>query len=705
MTILWYDSESFCETPISVGAYRYSEDAEIMIVTYAIDDGPVHALDLTAGDASLADLQALIDKADTIRIQNSNFDRVLHAANGVRIPVEKIDDTMVVALLHSLPGSLDKLCDVLKVPVDKAKDKEGKKLIQLFCKPRPKNMKIRRATRETHPEEWARFISYAKSDIEAMREVWERLPKWNYTALEREYWLLDQRINDRGVKADLDLATSALRAFARTKQDLNERTSEMTDGAIGSLTQRDRFLEHLSGEHDINLLDAQKGTIANLLKRKDLDRDARALLEMRLQVSAASPAKYKAVLSSACSDGRLRGMTQFCGASRTLRDAGRIVQLQNLPRPTLKPKHIERAIEAMKLDCEDLIYENVSEVCVNAVRGCLIAEDDRKFTVADLSNIEGRVAAWLAGEDWKVQAFKDFDTITGFDEKGKAIRKGPDLYRLAYSRSFNIPIDQVIDKLRQIGKVMELAFQFGGALGAFHTMGANYGVELPDEEVIVLVKAWRAAHARIKAMWYDIENAAIRAIRNPDEAFTVRSLRLDMKDGYLRIRTPNGTFLSYADAYVHDTCDACKGTGVCEACEGSGKGITRGALGDCGECLATGICRECTGSGKVKPSVRYFGIDQYTRKWTEIRTWGGKFFENIVQKTARDVFFAGLKRAETKGYCIVVRVHDELLGEPPANDNYTAAGLSKEMATNDSWNIGLPLAAAGHEFQRYAKVD
>lgn len=694
MTVLWYDSESFCETPITVGAYRYSEDAEIMIVTYAFDEGPVQSLDLTAGEATMADLQKIIDKADVIRIQNSNFDRVLHAANGVDIPVDKIEDSMVVALLHSLPGSLDKLCDVLKVPVDKAKDKQGKKLIQLFCKPRPKNMKVRRATRETHPTEWAQFIDYAKSDIEAMREVWKRLPKWNFTALEREYWLLDQRINDRGVKADLDLATSALRAFARTKADLNARTAEMTDGAIGSLTQRDRFLEHLDSEHGLTLLDAQKGTIANLLKRRDLDPEARALLEMRQQAAAASPAKYKAVLASACHDGRLRGMTQFCGASRTLRDAGRIVQLQNLPRPTLKPHAVEDGIRAMKLDCEDLVYDNVSEICVNAIRGCLIAEDDRKFTVADLSNIEGRVAAWLAGEDWKVDAFRAYD-------RGE----GADLYILAYARSFGLDVSAVSKAQRQIGKVMELALQFGGAVGAFITMAANYGVELPEEEVVRLVKAWRAAHPRIKAMWYDIENAAIRAIRNPTEAYTVRGLRLDVRDGYLRIRTPNGTYLSYAQAYVHDTCDACSGTGVCEACDGTGKGITRGALGDCGECSATGICRDCTGSGKQKPSVRYFGIDQYTRKWTEITTWGGKFFENIVQKTARDVFFAGLKRAENKGYCIVVRVHDELLGEPPANDNYTAAGLSKEMATNDSWNLGLPLAAAGHEFIRYAKVD
>lgn len=681
------DLETFNDVPISVGSYKYAETAEIMLVAIAVDDGPVDVWDLTNGEGNMAALQKAIDRADEVLIQNSSFDRPVLIPHGVTIPTEKILDSMVCALMHSLPGKLEVLCDVLGVPVDKAKDKQGKKLINLFCKSRPKSMKLRRATRETHPVEWAQFVEYARLDVEAMREVWKRLPKWNYTQSERELWLLDQRINDRGVQADLDLAEAALRAFDRTKASLNERTAEMTDGKVGSLTQRDRFLDYLDEEHDFRPIDMTKGTVTAILKRKDLSAEMRELLVMRQQASAASPAKYRAVLNSACKDGRLRGMTQFCGASRTFRDAGRIVQLTNLPRPTLKPSAINAAIDAMKLDCEDLIYENVSELCVNAVRGCLVAEEGKKLVIADLSNIEGRVAAWLAGEDWKLDAFRDFDTITGWTAKGKAIRKGPDLYILAYSRSFNLPLDQVTDKLRQIGKVMELAFQFGGALGAFHTMGANYGVTLPDEEVITLVKAWRKAHPRIRDMWYDIERAAMNAIRNPQNAYTVRSLRFDMKDGYLRIRKPGGGYLTYAKARVVDEC---------EDCDGTGKGITDGALG---------VCGECEGSGKIKARIKYHGIDQYTRQWTEIDTYGGKFFENGVQSIARDIFFAGLKRAEKRGYPIVIRVYDELGAETPANDNYTVDELVEMMTADIGWCPGLPLAAAGHEMDRYQKVD
>ena len=451
----------------------------------------------------------------------------------------------------------------------------------------------------------------------------------------------------------------------------------MTDGAVGSLTQRDRFLDYLDEEHDFRPVDMTKGTVSAILKRKDLSDEMRELLVMRQQASAASPAKYKAVLGSACRDGRLRGMTQFCGASRTGRDAGRIVQLQNLPRPTLQPEQINAAIEAMKADCEDLIYDNISELCVNAVRGTLIAGENQKLVVSDLSNIEGRVAAWIAGEDWKIKAFEDFDAGIGHD-----------LYKITAGRILNKPPGDITRDERQgQGKVPELACQFGGAVGAFTTMGAIYGVTFTEERVVEIVKAWRAAHPMIRKMWYALEDAAIAAIDNPESVYNVRSLRLDMQDGYLRIRCPSGTYLTYADARVIRECPGCDGTG---------QGITGGALG---------VCDECDGSGKVKPHVVYKGVDQYTRKWQDITTWGGKFFENLVQKLARDVFFSGLKLAEENGYPVVVRVHDELCCETPDDDRFTDKGLSDQMVRKRPWMLGLPLAAAGHEMYRYAKAD
>jgi DNA polymerase len=301
----------------------------------------------------------------------------------------------------------------------------------------------------------------------------------------------------------------------------------------------------------------------------------------------------------------------------------------------------------MKADAEDLLFDNVSELCSSAVRGCIVAPEGCKLVVADLSNIEGRVAAWLAGEEWKLQAFRDFD---------KGI--GADLYKLAYGRSFLKKPEDVTKDERQIGKVMELSLQYQGGPGAFAKMGAAYGVNLPEETVGMLVKAWRKAHRAISSMWYDLENAARGAIRAPDEMFEVRGLRFSMKDGWLRLRLPSGRYLSYCGARINE--------------EGS-------------------LC--------------YQGINQYTRKWEEIDTYGGKFLEQATQATARDIFMGGLKRADEAGYNVVLRVHDELVCETPDDARYSVDGLAGCMVAGESWALGLPLAAAGHEMARYAKLD
>jgi hypothetical protein len=443
VTTLWLDLETYSETPITQGTYRYAETAEVMLVAYAFDDEPVEVIDLTAG-GSLDNVQLLIDSADKVVIHNSNFDRTVLRCNGVHVPLSKVEDTMAQALAHSLPGSLGALCDVLGVPQDKAKDKHGQKLIHLLTKPRPRNVKLRRATRETHPEEWAAFIEYARLDVDAMRDVSRRLPRWNSSGSERRVWLLDQHVNDRGIAVDVGLAEAALRAFQRSARSLAERAGLLTNGAVPSLTQAARFTAYLKSI-GYETPDLTKGTVAAALKG-DLPQHVRELLEIRQQASATSPAKYKVLINGVSSDSRLRGLLQYCGASRTGRWGGRLFQPQNLPRPTLKQDMINAGIDAMKADCEDLLFDNVSELCSSAVRGALVASPGKKLVVADLSNIEGRVLAWLADEKWKISAFADFD---------KGI--GHDLYKLAYARSFNVPPERVSKDERQIGKVMELA--------------------------------------------------------------------------------------------------------------------------------------------------------------------------------------------------------------------------------------------------------
>jgi len=649
---LFLDTETFSAIPITHGAHRYAEEAEVMLVPYAWNDEPVEVWDTQDRPHWRSELQQMVDHADRVVIHNSNFDRTVLARHAVVIPIDKIDDTMVMALMHSLPAGLGALGEATGIPQDKAKDKDGKRLIHLFTKPLPKNRKLTRATRETHPEDWQKFIGYAASDIEAMRYLYKRLPRWNYTDAERQLWALDQRMNDRGIAVDKALAAAAIRAFDRAVAELARRITALTEGKVTSATQRQKLIDYLRDDCGFPVADLTKGTLDALLKG-DLPPKVRELLEIRRQAAATSPAKYGVLLDAANSDGRLRGIIQFCGAGRTGRDAGRIFQPQNLPRPSMSGAQIDAGIDAMLHDCEDLVFDNVSELCSSAVRSALVAAPGKKLVIADLSNIEGRVAAWLANEEWKLQAFRDFDAGTGHD-----------LYVLAYARSFNITPEEVIANkkhgdgmMRQIGKVQELALQYQGGAGAFNAMAAAYGVVLPDEQVEEIVRAWRRAQPRIRNFWYDLEAAVRASIREPGAIHEVGPLRMAVNaEGWLRIKLPSGRYLSYPNAYIDET-----------------------------------------------GSIWYSGTNQYTKQWGSIQSYGGKFFENIVQAVARDVFMDGVRRAEAAGYPVCIRVHDELVCETPDTDDFTHEGLARLMATNPSWSLGLPLAAAGFTTYRYKK--
>jgi DNA polymerase len=652
VSTLWLDLETYSPVPITHGTHRYAEEAEVLLVAFAVDDAPVDVWDTQHKPEWRAGLLQYIYEADTIVIHNSHFDRTVLRHCGVNIPVEKIRDTMVQALAHSLPGSLGTLCDVLGVPTDKAKDKAGKKLIHLFTKPRPKNMKLRRADSVSHPTEWNEFIEYARLDVDAMRDVYGRLPNWNNSRSERNLWRIDQGVNDRGIAIDLELAHAALRAFRRTSGTLATRAADLTGGHVTKLTQGARFLQYLRDYHNFTPENLTKSTVAELLRSSSLTPFVRELLEIRQQAAATSPAKYKVLLDATSSDGRLRGTLQFCGASRTGRDAGRIFQPQNLPRPVMDADEIETGISAMKLDCEDLMFDNVTDLCSSAVRGCLVAPAGRKLVIADLSNIEGRVLAWLAGEDWKIKAFYDFDRGIGHD-----------LYVVAYAKGFNVDPEVVVENkktgdgsMRQYGKTMELACGYQGGVGAFRTMGGPAVAAMTDEEIKPLVTAWRTAHSNVVKLWYDVEGAARAAVRGDGESFDVRGLlHFDMKDGWLRIKLPSGRFLSYRNAKIEDA------------------------------------------------RVTFEGVNQFTKKWERIETYGGKLVENIVQAVARDVFMTGMVGAEEHGYEVCIRVHDELITEVPDSADYTVAQLASIMATNPSWAVGLPLAAAGFETHRYKK--
>ncbi|MBD2786553.1 DNA polymerase I [Xenorhabdus sp. DI] len=656
-----------------------------MLFAYAFGNSPAKVWDVTRNTAMPDELRTALANPSirTVWHNGGMFDSIiLQHTLGIDIPLERLHDTLVQALAHGLPGSLGALCDVLGISADKAKDKEGKALINLFCKPRPKNVKYRRATRLTHPEEWQRFISYAGSDIEAMREVYRKLPKWNLNPIETALWHLDQRINRRGICMDIDLANSALSAVEQEQKRLAKRTQEMTDGEVQAATQRDAMLRHIIKAFGIELPDMQKSTLERRLADPDLPFALRELLTIRLQSSTTSTSKYKALLKSVSSDGRLRGTKQFCGASRTGRWAGRIFQPDNLPRPTLPQDTINTGIEALKTDCADLLFDNIMELTSSAIRGVIIAPADKKLVVTDLSNIEGRMLAWLAGEHWKLRAFSDYDNGTG-----------PDLYKLAYARAFNIKPDEVTKDQRQIGKVMELGLGYGGGVAAFLTFAMTYGMDLDDladaalpnipatvqrdarrwytesvkknntyglgERVFItcdsLKRMWRNAHTATVPFWYKLEEAVRRAISSPGTTILCRKLRIRRDGAWLRVVLPSGRAVCYPSPRLDDG------------------------------------------------QISYMGTNPYSRKWQRLKTYGGKLVENVTQAAARDVLAGNMPRIEEAGYAIVLTVHDEVLTEAPDTLGYSHEHLSTLLATTPDWAPDLPLSAGGFEAYRYKK--
>jgi len=686
MRTLYFDLETFSTTPITHGTHAYAAAAEILLAAWAWDDGPVQVTDFTMPHVLPWHVGAGFNDPDVeVVIHNSHFDRtVVRHAWGIDIPSSRIHDTMVQAMAHSLPGSLGMLCEVLGLPSDKAKDKDGKRLIQLFTKPLGKNRKLDRATRETHPEEWERFKAYAASDIEAMREVKKRMPMVNFTPAERELWQLDQRINDRGVAIDLALVYSAIEAIDRAKRELAGRTVELTAGDVSSTTLNEIFRLHVFEAFGVDLPDLQMATIEKTLALPDLNPALRELLLIRLQASSTSTAKYRVLMRGTSADSRLRGLLQFCGALRTGRWAGRLFQPQNLPRPTLKQKAIDAGIEALRAGCAHLTTDNVMELVSSAIRSCIVAPPSSKLVVADLSNIEGRVQSWLANEEWKLKAFRDFDAGIG-----------PDLYKLAYSKSFGVAPDKVTGDQRQVGKVQELALGYEGGVGAFATFAGAYGINLDDlaEKVLldapdnvvaladrflgwtkkdkrpryglsedafvacdVLKRMWRDAHPNISGYWAALKDLVIKAMVNRGNTFNELGLSVRASKNWLLLGLPSGRALCYPSPKIED--------------------------GD---------------------KITYMGIDQYTRKWTRIHTHGGKLFENLCQAVARDIMAANMPLIEAAGYRIVLTVHDEIIAEAPDEPQYNAEHMASLLAANPSWAPDIPLAAAGFETYRYRK--
>jgi DNA polymerase len=519
-----------------------------------------------------------------------------------------------------------------------------------------------------------------------MRAISQRLPNWNYRAGHPELalWHLDQRINDRGVAVDTDLARAAIDAVAVEQKRLKHEVTEQTDGLVTNASQRDNLLAFICAEYGVDLPDLKADTLRRRVDDPDLPEGVRLLLSLRLEATKTSTAKYKALVNATSADGRLRNTLQFAGAQRTARWAGRIFQPQNMPRPDMEQDDIDDGIEALKAGCADLMFPNVMRLTANTVRGCIIAPPGKKLVIADLSNIEGRGLAFLAGERWKLKAFAEFDQGVGHD-----------LYKLAYARSFNADPKDVTKAGRQIGKVQELGLGYEGGVAAFLTFAAVYNMDLEDLAKAVMAtattdalenaqgmwawakskkctlglpmktyvaceilkRAWRDAHPMTSALWKAAGDSVRAAISNPGVTFDIgQHLKARVDGKWLRIRLPSGRYLCYINPRV----------------------------GDDGQ-------------------ITYFGVNQYTRQWGAIKTYGGKLVENCTQAFARDILAYNMPAIEAKGYEIVLSVHDELLTETPDRPEFNADVLGQMMATAPAWAKGIPLAAAGFETTRYRK--
>ena len=636
------------------GVYRYADSPyfDILLFAYSVDDAPVQVVDLASGERLPEEiLNALTDDRIQKHAFNASFERVCLSvwlrrnyperfvsygspedACGNYLSPNAWRCTMVAAAYLGLPLSLAGVGAVLQLQQQKMS--EGKALIRYFCVPYDTvNGVPQFHTPADSPEKWNVFRAYNQRDVETEQAIERRLSRFPVPEFVWQEYALDQTVNDRGIQVDLQLVQQAIRMDALTKDKLLQRMKALTHlDNPNSVYQLLGWLE-TQGYSSDSLGKAQVQE-----RIKTAEEPVRSVLELRLQLSKASVKKYQAMQNAVCSDGRARGMFQFYGANRTGREAGRIIQLQNLPQNHLPD--LEAARELVKsgdLEAVELLYEDVPDTLSQLIRTAFVPKPGYKFLVADFSAIEARVIAWLAGETWRMQAFAD----------------GKDIYCASASKIFGVPVVKHGENghLRQKGKVAELACGYGGSVGAMKAMG---GAEMSDAELKQLVTDWRTASPHIVQLWWDVENAAIKAVRDKTETET-HGIHFSYESGFLFIRLLSGRRLAYVKPRIEPNRFG----------------------GD---------------------SITYEGIGT-NRKWERLETYSGKLVENIVQATARDLLFYSMQTLSQS--FIVGHIHDEMIIECPKDTKLEE--ICQEMARTPDWANGLLLRADGYACQFYKK--
>ena len=636
------------------GVYRYADSPyfDLLLFAYSVDDNPVQVVDLASGEQLPEEiLNALTDDRIQKHAFNASFERVCLSvwlrrnyperfisysspedACGNYLSPNAWRCTMVAAAYLGLPLSLAGVGAVLRLPQQKLS--EGKALIRYFCMPYDTvNGVPQFHTPADAPEKWNVFRAYNQRDVETEQAIERRLVRFPVPEFVWQEYALDQTVNDRGIQLDLQLVQQAIRMDALTKDKLLQQMKALTHlDNPNSVYQLLGWLETQGYQSD----SLGKAQVQELIKTAR--EPVRSVLELRLQLSKASVKKYQAMQNAVCSDGRARGMFQFYGANRTGREAGRIIQLQNLPQNHLPD--LEAARELVKsgnLEAVELLYEDVPDTLSQLIRTAFVPKPGYKFLVADFSAIEARVIAWLAGETWRMQAFAE----------------GKDIYCASASKIFGVPVVKhgINGHLRQKGKVAELACGYGGSVGAMKQMG---GAEMSDAELKQLVTDWRNASPHIVQLWWDVERAALTAVREQLPTET-HGFRFSYESGFLFIRLLSGRRLAYVKPRI-------------EPNRFGGESIT------------------------------YEGIGT-NRKWERLETYSGKLVENIVQATARDLLFYSMQTLSQ--YFIVGHIHDEMIIE--CQKDTKLEEICQEMARTPDWANGLLLRADGYECSFYKK--
>lgn len=647
--VLYLDTETYSSEDIKkAGAFKYMEapDFEILLLPYAWNDEPVRVLDMfdPKDRETLQEIIAGLKDPGVVKVaHNTAFERGAYLREfGFYQPPEEWVDTMILAAYNGLPMSLEAAGAALQLPQQKLK--EGTALISYFCKPcKPTIANGGRTRNLPHhaPEKWERFKAYAGRDVETMRLIFKRLwSRYKVTDFERKVWALDARINERGVLVDLDLARSAIAVDSAFKAEHMQEMAKLTGlENPNSVSQLRGWLESV-GIYSESL---GKGIVADLRKQAT-DPTTRRVLELRQLLGKTSTKKYEAMVSAAGDDSRVRGITQYYGAGRTGRWAGRLVQLQNLPQNHLDEiGTVREIVRARDLETLELVYDSVPDVLSQLIRTAFIAKPGHTFLVSDYAAIEARVIAYLAGEKWRMEVFA----------------QGGDIYCSSASQMFKVPVVKhgINGHLRQKGKVAELACGYGGGVAALKAFGADK-MGLTEEEMQDIVTQWRAASPTIPKLWGDVERAAKRALENPGRTYSIPcGIKYRRDADALRCLLPSGRVLTYWGARIEDH--------------------------------------------KGRPSVVFMGQNQTTRKWEKTETWGGKLVENIVQAVARDCLAVAMVRLEAAGYNIVFHVHDEVVIEAPEGSRWQDAAAI--MGEPIDWAPGLLLRGDGYETKFYMK--